>query len=92
MSDDTRKDRLLAAAACLVLAAMLGGLAAWLAIGIGAAEADHDRFGHVPRADPQVLGVALMLLAGVLGTAALVLVGLAVWMLIVRHGTGRAHR
>ena len=80
--EDTRKDRLMASLACVVLAAMLGGLAVWLGFGLVALEADRARLGDraLTRSDPSFYGLYLIPVAGLLGIAALGLLGLAVWI------------
>ncbi|MEZ6233019.1 MAG: hypothetical protein R3B68_02410 [Phycisphaerales bacterium] len=81
-SREATRDSLMASLACLVLAAMLGGVAYWLAHGVIAAERDFQRFdGHVrARTDIAAYAVYLIPLAGLSALGCLGLIGLAVWI------------
>ncbi len=90
MRQDTRKHRLLGALACLVLAAMVGALAAWAWTGAFAAEGDYQRFeGLRPRRDIVVFSMYLIPVASVLSLATLGPVGLGGWMLVARRSRDR---
>lgn len=94
MSGESRNDRLMAALACVVLAAMLGGLAFWAWNGVVMAGRDHERFAATPRAQQNIEGFVLYLIpvAGLLTTAALGLFGLGVWILMPRRKGRRRRR
>ncbi len=97
MGESTQRDRLLASLACVILAGMLGGLAFWAWTGVGHAGRDHERFAHNWRAQGDIQGFALYLiaLAGLLSLGAVGLLGLAAWILIperIRAKCGCARR
>lgn len=88
MAEDTRKDRLIASAACFVLAAMLACVAIWLGTGMLAAGGDYERF-HSPDArmnrTERDLG-SFIVIAGIVGglsaIGSLGLAALGVWTLV----------
>lgn len=95
MGSESRKDRLLAATASLVLAAMLGAVTAWLVVGLLATQTDWDRFDRPDRvgrnrAREHLSSAAMVMipLAGVSGLGSLGLVTLGVWTLV----SGRTER
>ena len=87
--EDTKRDRLIGAGACLAIAAMLGVVTVWLVYGLVALEKDHERFGGNPRNDPQFYGMYLIPLAGLAGVIALGMLVLGVWILTAKKGIGR---
>lgn len=77
---------------CFGLGAMLAAVALWLLIGVLAGGQDYQRFDGDPaptnRAGGNIVAYTIMLmgLAGVIGAAALGLLGLGVWMISARRG------
>lgn len=86
---ETRRDRIMAAGACFVLAAMVGAVAVWAWMGVGAAEADYQRFeGGRPRRDIVGFSMYLIPVAMLLSLASVGLCVLGGWMVVVRRGRG----
>ena len=89
--EDTKRDRLIGAGACLAIAAMLGVVTVWLVYGLVALEKDHERFGDDPfsKADPSGAAMVMVPVAGIAGVIAVGMLVLGVWMLTAKKGIGR---